>query len=87
VKLKNRPTVGHSPGEVACPNVGLSIDSHENHEQQGILRVNWGEGMKCHCEGKEIEMEGAHSNKKVMDDVELWPNFFRFRNKLAGNLT
>ncbi len=32
-KFKNWPTLGHSPGEVACPNTGLLIDSHE---QQGI---------------------------------------------------
>ena len=34
-KLKNWPTLGHSPGEAACPNVGLIIDSHT---QQGMSR-------------------------------------------------
>ncbi len=32
-KCKNQLMLGHSPGEVACPNVGLFIDSHD---QQGI---------------------------------------------------
>jgi hypothetical protein len=32
-KFENWPTLGHSPEEVACPNVGLFIDSQE---QQGI---------------------------------------------------
>ena len=40
-KLKNQPTLGHSPGEAACPNVGLFVDSHT---QKGILCVNGGEG-------------------------------------------
>ncbi len=32
-KFKNQLTLRHSPGEVACPNIGLFIDSHG---QQGI---------------------------------------------------
>ena len=40
--------------------------------------------MKCHCEGKEIKMGGAHSNKKVMNYVELWPNFFPIPKKTGG---
>ena len=49
-KLKNRPTLRHSPGpgEAACPNVGLFIDSHT---QQGISRVNGGWREEHHCEG------------------------------------
>ncbi len=27
-KLKNQPMLWHSPGEAACPNVGLIIDSN-----------------------------------------------------------
>ncbi len=40
-KLENWLTLGHSPGEVACPNVMQFIDSHA---QRGILPVNRGGG-------------------------------------------
>ena len=38
-KLKNRPPQWHSPGEAACPFVGLLIDSHG---ERRILCVNGG---------------------------------------------
>ena len=45
-KFKNRPTLGHSSREVACPNVGLSIDSHAQ-QGRGILHANVGGGWSA----------------------------------------
>jgi hypothetical protein len=43
---------GHSPGKMACPNVGLFIDSHA---QQGILHANGRGGWSTIVKGEEVD--------------------------------
>ena len=87
-KLKNWPTLEHSPGEAACSNVERYMDSHA---RRGILRANGGGGWSTIVRGE----EGGGGNKrlpfpglKAASDVELqlicFFSFFSIPKKLAG---
>ncbi len=66
MKFKNWPVLGHSPGEVACPNVGFLIYSHE---QKGSI-VQTGGREERHCERRGVRWEVRVWTKKGTDGVE-----------------